>query len=111
MLHDIDLAKRLWGLANKRPIRDLELAGASLNLAFELGLSREAVPLLERLSKAANKGRGPLRAKTLEETVAMIREQIESGRRIAKLYEEVVAAIATGRHSSRFRDNCLVLWL
>jgi len=88
MLHDAELAKKLWQLANRRLIKDLELGGISLNLAFELGLSREAAPLLERLSRAAHEGKGPLRPKTLDETIALIREQFEAARRVSKLYEE-----------------------
>lgn len=87
-LHDVDLAKELWRRANRRPIKNLKLAGFSLELAFSLGLPSEAEPLLERLRRLARQGRGPLREKSYEEIVSLIRAEQDTETKNLRLYEE-----------------------
>lgn len=87
-LHDVDLAKELWRRANRRPIKNLKLAGVSLELAFSLGLPNEAEPLLKRLRRLAQQARGPLREKSYEDLVSMFRAERESEAENQRLYEE-----------------------
>lgn len=87
-LHDTELAKQLWRLANRQPIGNLKLAGLSLELAFSLGLPDEARPLLIRLQKLARQGRGPLREKSMDEIVTLMEQRHESANRAAQLYAE-----------------------
>jgi hypothetical protein len=87
-LHDINLAKELWRLANRQPIKNLTLAALSLNLAFELGVSNEAAALFMRLHRLAQQGRGPMREKSFDEIVAVFQTQRETAEKNAKLYEQ-----------------------
>lgn len=87
-LHDPTLAKELWRAANRRPIKNLKLAGFSLELAFALGVSDEAKTLFARLRKLARRGRGPLREQSIDETMAMFQARRESANRIAQFYIE-----------------------
>lgn len=87
-LHDSHLTKELWRLANRRPIRNLNLAGFALQLAFALGVPDEAETLLKRLTKLARQGRGPLREQSVDETIAMFQARRESADKTGKLYAE-----------------------
>jgi hypothetical protein len=87
-LHDANLAKELWRRANRRPIKNLNLAGLSLEVAFSLGLPNEAEPLLKRLRRLAQQGRGPLREKSYEDIVSLIRAERETEAKNLRLYEE-----------------------
>lgn len=87
-LHDAALAKELWRLANRNRIKNLKLAGESLQLAFALGVPGEAVELFKRLQRLARKGRGPLREQSFDQLIGFIRSQRESGERTQALYEQ-----------------------
>jgi tetratricopeptide (TPR) repeat protein len=87
-LHDPNLAKELWRLANRRPIKNLQLAGFSLELAFALGVPHEAETLFKRLCKLARQGRGPLREQSIDETIALFQARRESADNTGRLYAE-----------------------
>ncbi len=84
--HDRDLAIELWRRANRRPIGNKKLATQSMELGFRLGLSEEAQPLLERLTRAARGGKGPLQVKHFGELLEMIRERREVEKKVTELY-------------------------
>ena len=94
-IHDLELARSLWKLANQKIAKNgnLALRAAAMDLAYALGLSREASELINSLVKAAQKGRGPLKMKTLEETHQLILEQREANERTSKLYMQGVVPI------------------
>lgn len=87
-LHDPTLAKELWRAANRRPIKNLTLAGVSLQLAFALGVSDEANKLFKRLRKLARQGKGPLREQSIDETMAIFQARRESADKVAQQYLE-----------------------
>jgi len=86
-MHDLDLAKELWRLANRTKIKNLNLAAGAFNLAVELGLTSEAKPLFLRLQRLAQQGKGPMREKTLLEMTELFEAQHESNEKNTRLYE------------------------
>ncbi len=87
-VHDLELARSLWRAATQTPIKkaNLSLRLRAMELAYTLGLSREANDLLNSLVEAAQKGKGPLKMKTFEETLQLFREQREINEKNSKLY-------------------------
>ena len=85
-MHDLGLAIDLWRRANRRPIKNLKLAASSVELAFRLGLSKEAEPLVARLTKKAVRGKGPFHLKTFDELTELIQKDREIGLKNSEFY-------------------------
>lgn len=85
-LHDLSLAKQLWRRANQPPIKNLDLAAASMDLAYRIGLRPEGDTLLKRLTEAAAKGKGPLQMKTMDDMLSMMRENQKQAEELNQKY-------------------------
>ena len=81
--HDQSLAISLWEAARKKKFNKSSIMTKAMDLAYSLGLSKEAGELLDTLVNSARTGKGPLQMKTLEETKELMREQ-------QKLHSEVI---------------------
>ncbi len=93
LAHDLSLAQELWRRANQPPIKKLELAAASMDLAYRLGLPAEADGLLKRLTKAAAKGKGPLRMKSMEDLMGIVQQSRKQQDEVVESYMKGELAI------------------
>lgn len=86
-LEDTTLARELLRQAIPRVLDDPAAIGHALQVGFSLGLDNEIGPLMRRAQEFSSRGEGPLTLKTLNEAVALRRQQLQHLQDLHRYYE------------------------